>query len=185
MANDRLLIKYLPPFMQEYIEIQAIMNTEQLDIDALWTAIKNAFDDQYIMDATEYGVMRWESMLKISPKPTETLDERKFRILAYLNRKLPYTMTRLKELLTVLCGVDGFIIDLRAEHYYINIKLGVGNHNKFEEVKKLLNTVLPANLTQEVTLLYNPHRVLGLFRHCDLAKYNNGDLRKKVIEVYA
>ncbi len=181
MANDRFLIDYLPPYMQEYLEIKSIMQTEQPEIDALWSATEQVFANQYILDATEYGVSRWESMLKIFPKATETLDERKFRILTRLNQELPYTLTRLKEMLTVLCGADGFVIDLQANKYHIEIKLAVGNHNNYGEVQKLITTIIPANLTQYVSVMYNPHRVVGLLRHIDLAEHTHEHIRNEVL----
>lgn len=179
--NDRFLIDYLPPYMQEYLEIKAIMQTEQPEIDALWSAVEKAFADQFIMDATEYGVMRWESMLNITPKATETMEERKFRILARLNQELPYTLTRLKEMLTVLCGADGFVIDLQANLYHIDIKLGVGNHSNYAEVERLLNAMIPANMGKYIQLMYNPHRIVGLLRHMDLAKFTHETIRNEVL----
>ena len=181
MANDRFLIDYLPPYMQEYLEIKAIMQAEQPEIDALWSATEQVFANQYILDATEYGVMRWESMLDISPKATDTLDERKFRILTRLNQELPYTLTRLKEMLTVLCGADGFTIDLQANLYHIDIKLAVGNHNNYGEVQRMLNTMIPANMTQYITLMYNPHRAIKLLRHMDLRPITHENVRKEVL----
>jgi hypothetical protein len=167
--------------MQEYMEMNAIMEAEQPEIDRLWFSVKNAFADQYIVDATEYGVMRWESMLNISPKATETLDERKFRILARLNQELPYTLIRLREVLTTLCGADGFSIDLQANQYHIEIRLGVGNHNKYQEVVSLLNKMLPANLTQYIRLMYNTHTMVGLCRHMDLAAFTHKSVRSEVL----
>lgn len=181
MAIDRQLIDYLPHYMQEYMEIKEIMKAEQPEIDALWSSVENAFADQYILDATVYGVSRWESMLGISPKDTDTLDERKFRILTRLNQELPYTLTRLKEVLTTLCGADGFTIDLQAAQYHIEIKLGVGNHSNYEEVQKLLNKMLPANLTQYIRLMYNTHSMVELCRHIDLAAFTHQQMRSEVL----
>jgi hypothetical protein len=181
MANDRFLLDYLPPYMQEYLEIKAIMRAEQPEIDELWSATERTLADQFILDSTEYGVMRWESMLKISPKATDTLDERKFRILTRLNQELPYTLTRLKEMLTVLCGNNGFTIDLQANRYHIDIKLGVGNHNNYGEVEQMLNAMIPANMTKYISLMYNPHRVIKLVRHMDLRPYTHENVRNEVL----
>jgi hypothetical protein len=181
MENNRLLINYLPPYMQEYMEMQSIMQAEQPEIDSLWSSVETALADQFILDATEYGVMRWESMLKISPKATETLDERKFRILARLNQELPYTLTKLKEMLTALCGADGFLIELEANKYHITIKLAVGNHNNYGEVEKILSGMIPANMTQYVQLMFNTHEMVGKYRHMDLATYTHEKVRNEVL----
>lgn len=182
MASDRLLINYLPPFMQEYTEIQEIMKAEQPEFDFLWEAYENAFSDQFILDATEYGVSRWESMLKITPKDTDTLDERKFRILVRLNQEMPYTLTKLKEALTTLCGADGFSIDLQANKYHIEIKLALGHHTNYKEVEDLLVKMIPANMTQYVNLMYNTHAMVGQYRHMDLADYTHEYIRSEVFE---
>lgn len=182
MATDRKLINYLPPYMQGYMEIKATMEAEQPEIDSLWSAVETAFADQYILDATEYGVSRWEGMLKISPKATETLDERKFRILTRLNQELPYTLTRLKEMLTTLCGADGFSIDLQAAQYHIEIKLALGHHNNYQEVVSLLNKMIPANMTQYVRLMYNSNNTVSLYRHMDLTDYTHHFIRSEVFE---
>lgn len=155
MATDRKLIHYLPPFVQEYKEMQEIMKAEQPEIDLLWIAAEGVFADQFIQDATENGVSRWESMLGISPKGTDTLDERKFRILSKLNQELPYTMRKLEQVLTTLCGPDGYSIELNAVEYEIEVKLGLANHNNYGEVERTLKAMIPANLTQVVTLLFN------------------------------
>lgn len=181
MAIDRLLIDYLPPYMQEYLEMQQVMNAEQPEFDLLWEACENALADQFIHDATEYGVKRWETMLNITPRDTDTLDERKFRILARLNQELPYTMTKLKEALTTLCGADGFTIDLQANLYHIEIKLAIGHHNNFQEVVDLLNKMIPANMTQYVKLMYNTHSMVSLYRHMDLAAYTHNQVRSEVL----
>lgn len=182
MAIDRFLIDYLPPYAQEYMETKAIMQAEQPEIDALWSSIETAFADQYILDATEYGVSRWESMLGISPKNTETLDERKFRILTRMNQELPYTLSKLKEMLTVLCGADGFSINLNAAQYHIEVKLAVDNESNYSEVENILNKMIPANMTQYIKVMYNSNALLMQFTHGQLSVYTHEQLRKEVFD---
>jgi hypothetical protein len=167
--------------MQEYTEIQEIMKAEQPEFDFLWKACEDALADQFILDATEYGVGRWESMLSITPKDTDTLDERKFRILVRLNQEMPYTLTRLKEALTTLCGADGFSIDLQPAQYHIEVRLALGHHNNYQEVVDLLTKMIPANMTQYIRLMYNSHATVGKYRHMDLAVYDHKSVRSEVL----
>lgn len=182
MANDRKLIDYLPPFMQEYRELAVIMETEQSEIDLLWIATEGVFADQFIQDATENGVKRWESILGISPKGTDTLDERKFRILAKMNQELPYTLRKLEYVLTNLCGADGFFIEVFAAEYHVEVKLAVGNHNNYSEVENILNKMIPANMTRHVELMYNTNNILSQFTHAQLATYTHEQLRNEVFK---
>ena len=182
MAIDRLLIEYLPPYMQEYKQMQEIMNGEQPEFDLAWEKCADALDDLFIISATEYGVNRWEKMLGITPKDTDTLDERKFRILARLNQELPYTMRKLDECLTVLLGKGNYVIDLQADKYHIEIKLALGNKNNYQEVVDVLKKMIPANLTQWVQIMWNTHRVLGAFPHKELKAFTQWQLRNEVLK---
>ena len=77
---DRNLIDYLPQVLKEVRELKLIFQSEQTEIADLWGSIDNALNDQFVIDATEYGVGRWEKILGIVPKATELLDSRKFKI---------------------------------------------------------------------------------------------------------
>lgn len=180
MATERKLIDYLPKFMQDYCEMHRVMESEQPELDLAWLEADVVFKNQFILEATEYGVMRWESMLNIIPKDTDTLDERKFRILTKLNQELPYTLTKLKEALTILCGEGEFSIDLQPNKYHIEIKLALGNHNKYQAVTDLVTKMIPANLTQYVSLMFNSHLVLSPYTHGALSAYTHEQLRNEV-----
>ena len=182
MAIDRLLIEYLPPYMQEYGQMQEIMNAEQPEIEAAWERCDQTLLDLFIISATETGIARWEKMLGISPKVADTLDERRFRILARINQELPYTMRKLEENLTLLVGEGNYVIDLQADKYHIEIKLALGNKNNYQEVVDVLKKMIPANLTQWVQIMWNTHRVLSAYRHKDLKAYTQWQLRNEVLK---
>lgn len=182
MATDRKLMNYLPLFMQEYFEMQKIMETEQVEIDRLWFECENALADQFILEATESGVRRWESMLGVSPKDTDSLDERKFRILTKLNQELPYTLRKLELALTNLCGADGYSVEMNATEYHIEVKLAVSNASNYQEVVDLLEKMIPANLTQFVKIMYNSNATISLMTHAQLAAYTHEQLKSEVFE---
>lgn len=180
MATNRKLIDYLPLFMQGYRELAVLMETEQSEIDRLWDAAENTLADQFILEATENGVKRWESVLGISPKGTDTLDERKFRILTRLNQELPYTVTKLQEVLTTICGAGNFSINLQPNEYHIEIKLALANKNNYNEVADVLKKMIPANMTQWIQIMYNSHDVLKKFTHAEMTAYTHEQLRNEV-----
>lgn len=182
MATDRKLINYLPLFMQDYFEMQKITDAQQTEVDRLWLEIENGLADQFVMDATENGVKRWEHILGISPKDTDTLDERKFRILAKLNQELPYTLRKLQESLTNLCGVDGYAIELNAAQYHIQVKLALSNENNYQEVVDLLSKMIPANMTQFVQVMYNTHSIVSQFTHGELSVYTHDQIRRDTLD---
>lgn len=180
MATNRKLIHYLPLFMQEYVEMQNIMETEQVEVDRLWLEVENALADQFVMEATETGIVRWERMLGISPKDTDNLDERRFRILAYMNQELPYTLRKLEQTLTNLCGVDGYSINMNSAEYTIEVKIGVANISNYNEVERILNKMIPANMIPSISIKYNAHTLLTQFTHAQLSTYTHEELRNEV-----
>ena len=119
---DRNLIDYLPPVLKKVREYQAITNAENPEFQQVFDTSEEVLSNLFIHDATEYGVGRWEKILGIIPKATESLDARKFRILTRLNEQLPYTMRTLKQQLEALCGKDGYSIELYNDVYTIEVK---------------------------------------------------------------
>lgn len=178
--NKRNLIDYLPLFMQEFFQMQQIMTAEQGEFDALWAAFEDTMSDQFILYAAENGVKRWEIITGITPKDTDTLDERKFRVLAKLNQELPYTMIKLKESLTTICGTGNFLIEPDFSEYHVTIKLALSNTNNYQEVVDLLIKMLPANLTQHVQIMYNNQMLLSQFTHGEMQRYKHYQLRNEV-----
>jgi D-ribose pyranose/furanose isomerase RbsD len=181
MATDRKLIDYLPQFLQVFREIATIMEVEQFEIDHLNNEIEDALSDQFILHLTEKGAKRWETMLGISPKDTDTLEERRFRILTKQSIDTPYTLRKLEQVLTTLCGADGYLVKVGANEHHVEVKLAVGKHNNYSEVETILNKMIPANLTSHIELMYNPHRILSQFTHAQLSAYTHDQLRNEVL----
>ena len=182
MVTNRKLTDYLPSFLQEYRELNAIMEAEQPEINSLWDSAEQTLANQFVSIATENGVKRWESMLGISPKGTDTVDERKFRILTKVNHELPYSLRKLEHVLTNLCGVGGFYIEVFTAEYHVEVKLAVGNHNNYSEVENILNKMIPANMTRHIELMYNTHTVLSQMTHAQLSAYTHEQLRNEVFK---
>lgn len=181
MATNRYLIDYLPPFMRDFHEIKNIMSSEQEEIDMLWKSSEDVLREQFITTASETGIKHWESALNIKPKATETLEERRFAILTKMNQELPYTLTKLKEKLTTICGAGNFEVDIQADKYHVEVKLGLANQNNYQQVVDLLTNMIPANMTQHVQIMFNTNSVWSNSTHSQLSKYTHKRLRNEVV----
>lgn len=177
---ERKLMDYLPVFMKEYREMEAIMDTEQVSIEKGWIDAENVLADQFIQDATENGVLRYEKILNITPKATHTLEERKFDILTRINEQLPYTMASLQKMLQALCGEGGYVLKMNSDSYELVVKLDLANQNNYDAVCSLLEKTVPANIVKNVRM-YNTHMILGDFTHGQLAAYTYDEIRKEVL----
>lgn len=180
----RKLIDYLPPFMGDIAEIKVILDiAEQPEIIKLCQSLDDGFKDQFIMDATENGVERWEKILKIIPKATFTLDERKFTILARINEKLPFTIRTLQDSLKTLCGEGGYNVQFISDDYSLIVKLALTAKNNFVDVVHLLDRVVPVNMVTDVQIMYNSNEKLSKFTHEQLKRYTHYDLRNEVLRI--
>lgn len=179
--EHKKIIEYLPEFIQEYREIKELVNSEQVELDELWIEHTNTLNNSFVMDADEAGVTRYEKMLGIVKKPSESLDDRKFNIIVQINEQLPYTMTALNKKLENLCGVGGYVITLSSAIYTISIKVALTAKNNFYAVQEMMKRVLPCNLIYTVSIIYNQHETLAAFTHGQLAAYTQSDIRNEVL----
>lgn len=179
---ERNLIEYLPEFLRDVKEYQAILTTaEQPEMIKLWEAEENALKDQFIVDATESGISRWEKILGITPKATDSLDVRRFSILTRINEQIPFTLTTLKEQLRSLCGEDGYDVNLDAKNYTLSVRVALTAESNFDEVELFLKRVVPANLVVDLSLKYSQHSKYTSNTHEGLATFTHEQLRNEVM----
>ena len=155
MLHSRNLIDYYPEVLSNVREFQAICISVEPELNHLWSAIKTALDDQFVLTASEYAVKRWEKILSITPKASYTLRERRFSILTRLAEQLPFSYRMLEVMLSNVCGADGFEIDLNTEIYTLTVRLALTAVNNFDDVDRMLERVCPANLILVVEIRYN------------------------------
>lgn len=179
MAKTVQILEYLPDVLTTIREFQAIATAEDPELSDLWIEIEHAFSDQYVDDATQNGVARYESILKIVPKATETLDERKFRILSKYNEQLPYTYRAMLQRLDTLCGPDGYTVELNVPGYTVKVRVRIFAENNLAAVGDMLEGIVPMNMVIDLDLLYNKHSQLAAYTHAQLSAYTHDELRKE------
>lgn len=179
---ERQLIKYLPYVVRDYPEFQGITGSEQPEFERAWASADDLLNNQFISTAGSMGLSRWEKILGITPKGTDTLEDRRFRILTRINEELPYTLPQLRNILETLCGKDNYSADVEEGTYQLLVKIGLAAKNNFTDVEALLNRVVPQNMVVTLLQLYNTHGELGRFTHAQLAAYTHDQLRNEVLK---
>lgn len=145
-------------------------------------AVKNVFKDQFINTSTEDGVKRYEDMLKIVSKSSESLDVRKFRLFVRFNEKLPYTISKLREQLEILCGgAEEYIAEIDTVRFNLTVKISLKVKRMIEEVREMLERMVPLNVCIDLDLMYNQHLTVGNFKHKFLRKYTHKGVRDEVL----
>ena len=122
-------------------------------------------------------------MLGIYARGTETLDERRARVLARLCEQLPFTLRTLRVQLEALCGAGGFTIELFSGNNALRVRAPLALRNYQDDIRDLLERVVPCALWIDFDLERNPHRKLADFTHASLARYTHDNLENEVIKL--
>lgn len=173
MARKADVLSYLPPVLQDVYEMQAVSQAENSELSRLWQGAEDAMNDQFVETATENGVSRWEKMLLLSPKGTDTLPERKFRIQSALSGRLPFTVWALREQLDGLCGPGNYALTVDHPNFKVTVLLALAAQENYDTVCDLLRKMLPANLQVEISLMYNRYGYLSSWPHGMLNPYSH------------
>lgn len=148
------LIDYLPSFMQQFKEIQVIMDTSQPFVDNINFETEKFLKDLFILETSETGVFHYENMLNISLKLTDNLEDRRYKIFLKYNETLPYTYKKLVELLNSICGESNYEIYMSSEDLTLTLKLSLKIKNVLESVQSTLESIVPVNISLEISLIY-------------------------------
>lgn len=155
MWLDRKLIDYLPPVLQQTREMQAVMEGEQPAVAGLWDAWKTVLDALFVRYANEQGLARWERMLGIRPRGTDSVEARRAAVLARLNEQLPFTERTLRLMLDGVCGPDGYTLVVITSVFTVNVKVALTVKKQAEIISEMLERVLPCNMAFTVEIIYN------------------------------
>jgi len=162
------MIEYLPDVLKDNRLFLAISQSVSPRFDECQEATDQLLNNQFILTADEDGIMRYEQLLGIRPKLTNTLDDRRFLVLSVFSSRLPYTYETLANELNHLCGTNGYNIVLEPNDYTIIVRVGLDKKQQYDVVEKLVRKRTPANIIVDLSLLYNSHIVLSSYPHGDL-----------------
>lgn len=173
-------LNYLPPILQDIKEFKIITTCDDTENAELNICIDNLYKDQYIT-TTKTAIKRYEDMLGIVAKGTDTLEDRRFRVLAIYNKQLPYTRIVLEQNLTTFCGKDGYELILDYVGNVLTVKIALTAKSMFDTVNSYLEGVIPMNLVIDLSLLYNQWLTLEQYSWQHLEQYTWDDLREEVL----
>ena len=174
-------IKYLPELLQPIQDFQGLNDAYKAELKDLYEACAALFDDQFISTASETILAKWENHLGILPNATDTLDERRFRILAKLNDTPPYTERYLKNKLVELCSDGEFELEIDIPNYTVSVGVTVNSLANTDTIYAWLRELLPANLLLSVYQLMARHYELTKYTHEELAQYTHDQIKYRYV----
>lgn len=175
------LTDYQPDILKNVTEMRAIMNAETPLIQAVWDACESCMNDQFISEATENGIARREKMLDINPYATDTLADRRFRLLSRYNENTPYTRKSLVNMLETLCRKDGYQLTILTSEFTVKVRVALTVRKQTDSVRELLERILPYNMVFSVELLYNIWQQFKSYTWAETEKFTWTELKEEVL----
>lgn len=166
--EHKRLIDLLPGYLQEYREFREILDTEQIELDSIHLRISDLLSDTFTETATEAGIEHREKMYGIVPREGASLEERRLAVKMKETTSLPYTIRQYRELLYELCGAENVEITLKANEYYLGVRIraaqptGGENLAMLRSVNLLSKQMVPANMVYFAVLFnhFEPEHTL-------------------------
>lgn len=154
MAN---IENYLPLRIRQIEEIADLCKAENPEFDEMRELTKRWIKNKNPLEAYEEGLKEWEKILDIKPA-NDSLEIRRFRIVAKLNEKLPYTYPQLLRMLNAICGIDGYKIEIKD--FILMLTLASGQEDKLAGVVDMLRDVVPMHIF--LYIIQKVEEILGI-----------------------
>jgi hypothetical protein len=136
--------EYLEPYLGEIRDIQAIGSAVDPFSENVMAHMEQSYYNQFVSLSDEETLHRYEKLFELIPKPEESLDFRKNRLLAKFALKQPITMNMLLKYLEIL-DPEAYV-ELDAAKYILSVYFKNLMQNALEEQKVFLRRIIPANL---------------------------------------
>lgn len=141
--------RYLPPALEDIEEFIEITKVENENFNRARIDLLALFKMRFVHDADENGIARWEKLLKLKRRTSDSLEVRRMRVLAKINNKLPYTWRSLQQYLNTILNSEKFELLLDAQKYEITLEIyGVVPDRKL--LVNNLEDILPLNIWYEI-----------------------------------
>lgn len=177
MIREVDLVSYLPSYMQSYKEPVAALEAENPEFNIVWKATDRVLYNRFISTADEYGISRFEKILGIYPSEGDSLEDRRSRVQTKWFNRLPYTMQVLLEKVTTLCHDTDFSFSYNFHvGYTINLTTSLSSQGQLEEMKNIIETIIPCNIVVD-------HQNLLLVMLCGNAFIVGGITQTSIIEI--
>lgn len=146
MIREVDLVSYLPSFMAELKEMEVTLEAENPEFKIIWEGADRVLYNEFIATADEYGISRFEKVLKIFPSKEDTLKSRRARVQSRWFNDVPYTMKAFLVKMIALCGENNFTITEQFDYYRLDLETNLELFGQVEELEHVINTMIPCNM---------------------------------------
>lgn len=139
-------MSYLPDFLKQFMEFQEIGKVVDPVIRSFDEMLGRVLNNAFIAECDEYGIRKYEMILKITPSADDTLESRRSRVALRWNDHIPYTYRVLIAKLNALCGVNNYDMVCDLKNYSISLHTHLSMSGQVKELEDLLDKMLPATM---------------------------------------
>ena len=143
MPRKAYLQKYLPDFMVEFREMNALLEAENPEFDAVRKAKDEMLNDFFIETASAAAIERYERIMGVRSAASDSLKTRRLRLLLAAGRVERFTVARLIETAARL----GEIVEVQLlGGFRIALDYIAADPENIEILQKEFRASLPAHL---------------------------------------
>ena len=154
MSEDRIegiertinMRRYMTPVGRDNSDIQNVMDTETVEFQELWDALCDCFNNIFVKYMTGYGLTKWESIYQLHVRATDTIEDRRRRVLAAFMGTRPYTLKKFREMLDTVYGKGAVIPVIDGDKYLCTFHLEGVKTSQLDELTDFIEEILPKNL---------------------------------------
>ena len=140
-------------------------------IEKLNEDIEQLDEDVFFENMSEKRVKRWETMLSLTPKDTDSLDERRFAVQTRVVDKLPYSY---RIILSDLHALDPeATMEIDWETLKVIVRIALSSSSMVGDVHDLLEKKLPLNMIYEIIIMYNTNEQVAVYTHDQLSAWTH------------
>lgn len=176
-GRDVTPLELLPQIYQPIYDFRTLANNYGAELKDLYSCLKLVLDSQFIEDAPEKVIAKWEGYLDIVPNGTDTLDERRFRVLARVGDVPPYTDKYLENKLNQMCGEGYWRIYRDYNNYALIVEISMDSSANTKTLFELIRDIIPANMNLTVQEYRTRHHELAGYTHEQLAQFTHDEIK--------
>ncbi len=148
-----MLVEYLPPVVRQIREMKEICAAEQPEFDLLAQQVDQILANMFILLANEEGIERFEKELKITPKPTDTLEDRRLNVLSRAN-KSKVTTALIMSIISNYSAATELIKDFDNDELKIVLN---ADASSLQTIYDILDEKIPLNIYYDFLLQRKCH----------------------------
>lgn len=143
-----------PEILLNIDEIKAVYDAEETTGGNLSEEIESTDKNINITTSTEYGIKRREEILRIHAQDTDSLDDRRFRVLIKWFDSYLYTFKDLMERMDNLLGKGNYTIVIDTDTMTMTCLLELTKRQMYDDFVDLLESIVPVNIIMDISLRY-------------------------------